>query len=155
MMYQLSVQHNMVYAISQGYFAHDLKEALEHVKAKAMADFEKTLDNAIAEQFPSVTNHNSSAIGYEQGPEDSGYTGKQTIDVLVDAFGVEVYQYVKSPQHDCGLSNCKFLTKIDDGEIVESTIKDIVVHLNDYAKWTREEIADWLDTLDVDLSLKE
>lgn len=32
------------------------------------------------------------------------------------------------------------------------TIWDMVQHLNDRHKWTREAIADWLETLDVDLS---
>lgn len=31
-------------------------------------------------------------------------------------------------------------------------VTDAVIHLNDVHKWTREEIADWLDTLDCDLS---
>lgn len=30
----------------------------------------------------------------------------------------------------------------------------LIVHLNDTHKWKREQIADWLDTLDVDLSFK-
>lgn len=34
------------------------------------------------------------------------------------------------------------------------TIRQLVMHLNDDHKWTREEIADWLDTLDVDLAFK-
>jgi len=34
------------------------------------------------------------------------------------------------------------------------TIKDIIIHLNDTSKWTREQIADWLETLDVDLRFK-
>lgn len=29
-----------------------------------------------------------------------------------------------------------------------------VIHLNDRAKWTRERIADWLETLDQDLQFK-
>ena len=31
---------------------------------------------------------------------------------------------------------------------------DLVVHLNDHHKWSREAIADWLDTLDFDLSFQ-
>jgi len=31
-------------------------------------------------------------------------------------------------------------------------IDQTVIHLNDSAKWTREQVADWLDSLDVDLS---
>lgn len=30
----------------------------------------------------------------------------------------------------------------------------IVIHLNDNHEWTRDKIADWLDTLDLDLSFK-
>lgn len=33
-----------------------------------------------------------------------------------------------------------------------SAISNIIIHLNDRAGWTREQIADWLDTLDQDLS---
>jgi len=36
----------------------------------------------------------------------------------------------------------------------EAPIKDIIINLNDYHKWTREAIADWLETLDVDLRFK-
>lgn len=32
-----------------------------------------------------------------------------------------------------------------------ATVKDVVIHLNDGEKWTRERIADWLDTLDLNL----
>lgn len=31
----------------------------------------------------------------------------------------------------------------------------IIIHLNDCHKWTREQIADWLDALDLDLQFKE
>lgn len=34
----------------------------------------------------------------------------------------------------------------DCGEI--SSLNNIIMHLNDVARWSREEIADWLDTLD-------
>ncbi|QIQ62985.1 hypothetical protein SEA_MOAB_107 [Streptomyces phage Moab] len=34
------------------------------------------------------------------------------------------------------------------------TIESIIINLNDVQKWTREKIADWLDTLDVDLTFK-
>lgn len=38
------------------------------------------------------------------------------------------------------------------GEI--SSIKEIIISLNDTYKWTRDQIADWLETLDVDLRFK-
>lgn len=36
----------------------------------------------------------------------------------------------------------------------KQSVKDIIIFLNDRSKWTREEIADWLDTLDLDLKFK-
>lgn len=35
-----------------------------------------------------------------------------------------------------------------------STLKDVIISLNDNARWTREKIADWLETLDIDISFK-
>jgi hypothetical protein len=34
-----------------------------------------------------------------------------------------------------------------------ASVADVVVHLNDVCGWTREAIADWLDSLDIDLSI--
>lgn len=34
------------------------------------------------------------------------------------------------------------------------TLETVIISLNDQHKWTREEIADWLDTLDIDLTFK-
>jgi hypothetical protein len=42
------------------------------------------------------------------------------------------------------LSNCAY----------PDFLSDIIIHLNDEHKWSRERIADWLDTLPVDLSFK-
>lgn len=33
-------------------------------------------------------------------------------------------------------------------------IFDIIIHLNDDVQWSREQIADWLETLDIDLSFQ-
>ncbi len=33
------------------------------------------------------------------------------------------------------------------------SLKTAIIHLNDFHKWSREEIADWLETLDVDLTI--
>jgi hypothetical protein len=35
-----------------------------------------------------------------------------------------------------------------------NSIRNIIINLNDVHKWTREQIADWLDSLDVDLTFK-
>lgn len=36
----------------------------------------------------------------------------------------------------------------------ESTLERVIINLNDQHQWTREKIADWLDTLDIDLTFK-
>ncbi len=36
----------------------------------------------------------------------------------------------------------------------EATLESVIINLNDYHKWTREQIADWLETLDIDLQFK-
>lgn len=35
---------------------------------------------------------------------------------------------------------------------VTGSVRSVIIHLNDHHKLTREELADWLETLDVDLS---
>jgi hypothetical protein len=39
----------------------------------------------------------------------------------------------------------------DECQLIAGQIGDLIVHLNDNHRWTREHIADWLDTLDADL----
>lgn len=34
---------------------------------------------------------------------------------------------------------------------MENSVQRVIIHLNDHDKWTREQIADWLDTIDLDL----
>lgn len=37
---------------------------------------------------------------------------------------------------------------------VTTTLQNVIITLNDKFRWTREKIADWLETLDIDLSFK-
>lgn len=46
---------------------------------------------------------------------------------------------------------------LEDGSIADAVpykarVSELIIYLNDRAGWTREQIADWLETLDVDLS---
>ena len=52
---------------------------------------------------------------------------------------------------------CPARTIVDDNWCFrgEHRLFHIIVHLNDYHGWSREQIADWLETLDCDLKLKE
>ncbi len=38
---------------------------------------------------------------------------------------------------------------------IASALRSIIIHLNDYHLWDRERVADWLETLDVDLTIGE
>lgn len=76
--------------------------------------------------------------------------------VLLNKICPGLAEMVKWP---CG---CKELTLIDalEHNVVQSSVQDAIIHLNDSAthedgrgEWTREEIADWLESLDVDLTL--
>lgn len=42
----------------------------------------------------------------------------------------------------------------DDCETMKAPLAWLVVHLNDQHRWTRESIADWLDSLDIDLTIQ-
>ncbi len=48
----------------------------------------------------------------------------------------------------CPVAGC------NDLESLPQPVRRQIVHLNDSHKWSREAIADWLDTLDVDLAFK-
>lgn len=49
----------------------------------------------------------------------------------------------------CGLT-CGWLP----GETTRLTLAQTIVHLNDFHRWRREQIADWLETLSLDLTLQ-
>lgn len=50
-------------------------------------------------------------------------------------------------------ASCPACAKLDDK--TTGTIDKMIIHLNDVHTWTREAIADWLESLDVDLGMKE
>lgn len=50
----------------------------------------------------------------------------------------------------CPVTDCESAYHQDDRALLQNTI----IHLNDKHKWTREAIADWLETLDHDLTFK-
>lgn len=71
------------------------------------------------------------------GQQDIGKTVGSTMKKLVPALST----VLKCPGKDCSHK--------------EMTLSSIIVILNDRHKWTREQIADWLDSLDLDLEFKE
>lgn len=45
--------------------------------------------------------------------------------------------------------------EFDDPQLVPTwQLYETIIHLNDTERWTREDIADWLETLDLDLEFK-
>lgn len=64
-----------------------------------------------------------------------GTTGDEMIDELVDAYP-ELWQEEHHIQPD-GMSKAKIDTE---------TLKDVIVTLNDDHGWSREQIADWLES---------
>jgi len=50
-------------------------------------------------------------------------------------------------------ATCPACAKLDDN--TTGTIDKMIIHLNDVHTWTREAVADWLESLDVDLGMKE
>jgi len=66
---------------------------------------------------------------------------RPVVDELSDLF-----PNLHGEQMRCPKSKCRGKYKAD--------LASMIQHLNDYHKWTRERIADWLDSLDVDLSLQ-
>lgn len=68
----------------------------------------------------------------------------EVVEELTKYFGDCLKDVVKYP------CSCKIKMKDEF-----STLKTVIIHLNDHCQWTREEIADWLETLDIDITLKE
>lgn len=64
--------------------------------------------------------------------------------------GMELQKIVpglKSANSVCPSNDCNY------GNGIPSPLKAVIIHLNDSHHWTREQIADWLDTLDFDLTI--
>lgn len=75
-------------------------------------------------------------------------TGQQDHGVLQTL--VKAIPALKTARSKCP-ANKRCAEEVYQDELVTT----IVQHLNDQHKWTREKIADWLDTLDFDLSFQE
>ncbi len=91
------------------------------------------------------------------GTKASGSSSKFWIDAPVQwYYGLnsntalnEVYQSTEMPE----VSKLPGLDELVVHPVLktEHQLKKVIVNLNDIQRWTREQIADWLETLDVDL----
>jgi hypothetical protein len=75
--------------------------------------------------------------GYDVAVAESSISSRDTLDVLRSAIP--------------GFQNMMVKYPIDGEEI---SLYSAIMCLNDTAGWSREAIADWLETLDLDLSIK-
>lgn len=79
----------------------------------------------------------------------------KTLDMIKYLSSLPGYQeWIRCPQ-------CEELDKIMYGAKANTKIRFLhgaIIHLNDVHKWSREQIADWLETLEekgIDLAFKE
>lgn len=71
-------------------------------------------------------------------------TGAMILDPILRAIPA-----LRTTQACCPADNCPL------GATVKQRLDKVIIHLNDNHAWPREDIADWLDTLDVDLSFQQ
>ncbi len=72
---------------------------------------------------------------------------------ILEAFpGIKGFR-IKCPAADCQNTYYNGNTRNHNGEINLPMLVDEIIHLNDVHRWTREEIADWLDTVSVNDTL--
>jgi len=71
-------------------------------------------------------------------------------------FGAYSGAYVGGHEEDDRVKELPALREMVKHPITQKTdrLKSVIISLNDGAKWTREQIADWLETLDVDITFK-
>lgn len=117
----------------------DQEELIKYYKQVWLGD----LPEIIVEKNEYFTN--AEAKNSYHGGGIVGPTNNQEAEVLAELtkhFGDCLHAVVKYP---CGCANKE----------TAHSLKTVIMHLNDHCGWTREEIADWLETLDIDLALKE
>jgi hypothetical protein len=99
------------------------------------------------------TGHAGSFVSYYEGggssPANTVQLGKTVVDTLAALLPPGTLDTVV-PCPGCGTP----LRNDATCDAKPYTLMSQVMHLNDAHRWTREKIADWLDTLDVDLAFK-
>ena len=107
-----------------------------HVWAQAKRVFEIKLGEMISKQY--VPSGHLPITGWAK-PEPKAYAGA-TMSTGKDERVEELPGLDEMVKHPV------------DGR--QGSLKHVIINLNDQHRWTREQIADWLDTLDIDLRFK-
>ena len=105
----------------------------------------------------------SKELGYN-GWKNKNYQHKSMI-VPVEYMTEEAVAYHQSNQTSKQLEllakrlpgvdeTVKYPCKCDSHITAVAPLFTVIIHLNDHADWSREEIADWIETLDVDTTFK-
>lgn len=133
------------------------------------AKVEEWLKRRVEKMKQDSTGHEFKGVSYTPGAT-SGGTVK---DYVVPGQGVTVSLTIKPlqststanmadkireriPVLETSTQTCPGCVALYEGTKVppkRASLRHVIIHLNDAHRWTREEIADWLDTLDVDLTL--
>lgn len=86
----------------------------------------------------------------------------ESISFMVNQFQVSPADWEELPQTDFEElskslpgSHVSVDCPVCDKSSHRELLPDIIIHLNDEHHWTREQIADWLETLDIDLEFKD
>lgn len=95
---------------------------------------------------------NKHVIGIETMAPTYGPISSSTVKPKMSAGNAVVDLFIKLIP---GFNDMTAACPVDDCNHKDALLKYAIIHLNDDHKWTREEIADWLDTLDHDLRIKE
>ena len=86
---------------------------------------------------------------------DNGYSEfAKSLTFVAEQFSVGYQPSVVSQLFEIcpGLTTTR--SPCPEGDLGAVNLSSLIPHLNDNHRWTRERIADWLETLDVDLTVK-
>jgi len=65
-----------------------------------------------------------------------------TVETIMSTLFPVLNSYIRCPVKECEFKHSK------------ASLKNVIIGLNDRHKWTREQIADWLESLDLNLEVK-
>lgn len=160
-MTQIQLQVNQMIAISDEslYSSPDINEykkmVIDKLLKAAKAELEEQLkvieddknywkQHAIDYNFEDVFyNKNQYKDYWWHTPAPKNDNGSEVLNFIKEKFDC-AEKWVDMPEHYCHNNHCSGRQRLVNA----------IMHLNDQG-WSREEIADWLETLDLDIRMKE
>jgi hypothetical protein len=114
-----------------------------------------TIDQAIFDEltkpFEMTPDQLSFLMGTKTGTTKSA-KNKKVGEAVVDALGKAIPGF-STMRQPCPRPT-EHTIHCDTFQDPDTLLQETIVHLNDHHRWSREQIADWLDTLDHDLRFK-